>query len=639
MIAIKIERAEEKILASLSKDAYIRAADLSERINLSEKTIRQHINSISDYLKKHGAYIESVRGKGYRLVIEDKEQFDKLNSDGMTVVNALTFTQEDRVDFIISCLLARNDYFDVLALCEMLNISEATLRSDIRSAKERIQEYNLEIISQRKKGMKIIGNLYDIRSCMARYIKSTKIFSEEQLRKINDQKLIIMEIVLRILEQYQITVQDILLENFLNQIVIMIYQIKSGRTLLSLPDRPSWETSHSTKLYSAVRKICDELSKIFDITISEIETDYMLINMIGMSVKDRHSSEKSNFVIPQEITELVREILDFIYEMMKIDFRNNFSLFMTLSIHMLPLMVRMKYNIKVENPLLFEIKKNFALGYTIALQASVIMERKGQKKLSDEELGYLALIFEAEIKKTQSGQQKRNLVIVCATGTASAELLAYQYKKNFSDYINEIRICNIHELKSLDFNGIDYIFSTVPIRYDVPVPIIKTNFFLGDDDIVDIKRILQKERIDWLPRYFKRELFFKKISFRSKEDVLRFICDEICRTQEVHGDLYKSVLSREEMGNTDFGELVALPHPKERMTEKTFVCVVVLDQPVFWGTHDISVVFLISVSESQPEDMNEFYQIVSEFFLNTSKAKRLIKNPSYDHLLYLLEEK
>ncbi|MFR3729226.1 PRD domain-containing protein [Lacrimispora sp.] len=57
-----------------------------------------------------------------------------------------------------------------------------------------------------------------------------------------------------------------------------------------------------------------------------------------------------------------------IYKTFHIVLRDNFNLRMLLIQHMMPLDIRMKYGIFLENPLLENICKRYYLSYTIAAQ-------------------------------------------------------------------------------------------------------------------------------------------------------------------------------------------------------------------------------------------------------------------------------
>lgn len=636
---MKAEKIDEKILSSMSLNEYVSATFLADKIKCTEKTVRQHIQILNDVLSSYGVQIQSKHGHGYSLVVKSREQFQRIYSNGRLITNFLQISSADRADYIISYLLLHWNYVDLMDLCEVLNVSESTLSNDIKAAKEILKTYRLSIIAQRKKGVRIEGKEFDIRLCMTDYLDISKVLNSDQIAKIHRDKLQLSQIILEVLSVHNASMPEVSMENLINHLYISILRLRTGNAITMISEDCAYLRNYDPDAVNIVKKICARAAVMFGVQFTDCELDYILIYMIGQRLNRSINQVNYNIVIPNQTLEFVQQILDFIYNTLNLDFRDNFSLIMNLALHMLPLVVRLKYNMRVQNPLLYEIKKNYSLGFTIALQAGLVIEKRMKQKLSEDEIGYLALIFEVSLvkqNKKKDRQRLKNIVIVCATGRTSAELLAYQYRKVFGEYINKIQICNIHELINIDFKTIDYIFTTTPIQLSVPVPIIETKFFLDSDQILSLQQEFEKVDQCWLRKYYNPCLFLSELECESKEEVLSALCKTIRKVENVPDDFFKSVLEREAIGSTDFGEMIAMPHPYERISENTFTCVCTLKKPVFWGRQDVSVVILISVAEDKPEDLEQFYQVTSEFLLNHTKAKRLLKQPTYENFIRLL---
>ena len=57
-------------------------------------------------------------------------------------------------------------------------------------------------------------------------------------------------------------------------------------------------------------------------------------------------------------------------------------------------------------------------------------------------------------------------------------------------------------LKDFDFSKINYIFSTVPIAFKVPVPIVQIGLFLETNDIINVNFIRTTLKIKILKMFF-----------------------------------------------------------------------------------------------------------------------------------------
>lgn len=69
-------RNERIIYLILKEDNYITAKQISEIMGLSRKLIVQSIQEIKDELPEYGARLEVKKGRGYRIQIHDKMNFD-----------------------------------------------------------------------------------------------------------------------------------------------------------------------------------------------------------------------------------------------------------------------------------------------------------------------------------------------------------------------------------------------------------------------------------------------------------------------------------------------------------------------------------------------------------------------------------
>ena len=135
------------------------------------------------------------------------------------------------------------------------------------------------------------------------------------------------------------------------------------------------------------------LAKLENLECRESEIVYIEIYLKGKRMIGKVSCDETNFVIKEEIDSLTMQMLESVNNQFKMDFRVNFEIRMMLNQHMVPLDIRIKYDIQSKNPLLDEIKSKYIMAYTIAAHASTVLTEHYRKKISESEIGYLALIF------------------------------------------------------------------------------------------------------------------------------------------------------------------------------------------------------------------------------------------------------
>ena len=612
----------KEILSILSAESYITAEKLAKELNVSEKTIRIKIQELNNDLEKTGVKIISKPRYGYTLLCDDHNK--DIKSINFNTVNDFEY----RVKYIFEYLINNNDeYIKSDTLSEALDISKTTLTNTLKIIEDNIRYYNIKIERRPNYGIRLIGNEFDIRNCIIDYYLKQYIHDEKYINKS------IEKLVIDFIKDNDIKLSEINLENFILYILVSIERIKRNK-VINCYDKDILKDIKEEELKLS-NKLTDILEKEINIKFNEAEKIFIAIHIASKSLLI--SSENSNFIIQNKLDNIVQKMLDLVYRNLKIDLRNNLNLRLLLNHHMIPLDIRIRYNVLQKNPMLCDIKSNYGLAYLIASETNAVLKSYYKKEISDDEIGYLALLFQIALEENSNEEKNKiNILIVCGSGKTTSKLLMYKYKKEFADYIDNIYTTDLIMLKDFDFSKVHYIFSTVPINFRVPLPIVQIGLFLENSDIINVKNALELSKNDFLNDYYNKELFSLDIKGNSRDEIIKNICINIKKYIDIPDNFYDSVMKREELSETDFGNLVAIPHPFDILTEKTFVYVAVLEKPIIWYKNNVQVIFLVSISNKKDDNLQKFYQYTVDFLLNEESIIKLIENKTFDNLMYLL---
>lgn len=183
----------------------------------------------------------------------------------------------------------------------------------------------------------------------------------------------------------------------------------------------------------------------------------------------------------------------------------------------------------------------------------------------------------------------------------------------------------------------DYIFTTVPIPFPVPVPILEIHDFIQHYEMQNIRKVLQRQHMQFLQEFYQERFFFTGLSGATKEEVLRQLCGRIKEHYPSLPDgFYDSVLKRERLGATDYGNLVAIPHPYEILTKDNVVAVAVLNKPILWNTNQVQLLVLVALSSDENPHIPSFYNVTSQFVMSETAVPALLAQPTYQKLMDLL---
>lgn len=624
----------QELLTLLKQDEYRTAQQLAKHMRVSEKTVRIAIRDLNAELMRSGAGIESKPRYGYRLVVTDQEQFANYQSEeeksGM-----IPDSGKERSEYLMAYLLFRKNYVKIEELCDFMYLSKTTLSHYLKNIENVLDRYRLSIERRPNYGIKIVGEEFDIRRLISDYYIKHHCLVGVNLTHQEQEIARLAETVKRLLAKYDVHLSEMSFDNFVDYTYVACKRMKAGYYLkLNKENLP--EIGIKEEAFS--RELLNELENSMGITYTQDEKNYLLLYLAGKRMIGNVLENDSNFIIQEQTDRLAMEMLKLISNDYHMNFQNNFEMRMTLNQHLVPFDVRMRYDIPLKNPLLKDIKEKYSLAFQMAVVASGILVNHYKKEISEDEIGYFALIFQLALEKEQSDGYS-NILVVCSTGKATSRLLKYKYEQEFSEYLDNIYVCDLMGLETFDMSKVDYIFTTVPITKKVDVPIVEVGMFLEDDDIRKVTDALRYGRKDdILRRYYTPDRFLTDVPKGDKEAIIKYICQIISEQETVDDDFYDMVLERETYVQMDYGNHIALPHPNRIASEESFAYVAVLKQPVIWNEFPVQVVILISIGRQggSDKDRQKFYEATARFALDKEAVMELIGNPSYETLMELL---
>lgn len=629
------EQRWNQLLKHLEEQKFITSERLATDLGVSSRTIRNDLKELSIILMKHGAEIESKPKIGNRLLIHHQaayQQFTKQFEESDEV--EIPSSSQERVQYLLEYLLVADDYVKIDDLSESLFIGKSTISQDLKEVRERLQEYNLTLTNRPNYGIKVEGREFDLRLCIANHtINRVKLDSS---KNEGDQKAWlekIANILSVVFDNAHFQMNDVSFQNLIVHIYIALLRVQEGCFVpLNEEQMSAIELKHE---YGIAKLIVKRIHEVFDIDIPDSETGYIAIHLASKKIVEPEHDGVNNMIIDQEVNEIVTYMLQSVYEAFKIDFSDDLELRMVLALHLIPFGVRMQYDMILRNPLMIEIKTRFTLAYSIAVAACEILRKQYHKTIQEDEISYFALHFNLALERKKHVNGEKNILIVCGTGRGTAQLLVYKFREEFGKYLNEIHTCDVLGVKTVDFSNIDYVIATVPITTPVPVPILSLKYFLEDSDVLAVRHLLSKEKSTTMMKYFDERLFLCNFDAENKEDVLKYMSKKIKEVKDVPRNFYQALLKREQQAVTEFGNLVAMPHPYKAITKDTFVCVAILNKPIIWDKRKVQLVYLMSMEDNLNRNLQLFYKITSKLLVNKVLVKELIQKKDFQTLLMM----
>lgn len=464
--------------------------ELSNLINISERSIRYKITNLKNYFKDNNLELDITLKNGKVQLIGNLEKLK--NQDIFSKYSTYVFSQEERMEVLINFLYFCEEKFVVQEYLELIDVSESTFKKDWKLLKKTMDSINLKILN-RKYFTKIEGNEEKIRNNMlASIIKY----------KINPRGIFLKnKIIENIIDSYFLSINfneiDKLLHTFSKRLdVVMsdeafnIIKFNLGIVLKRtaknnfINEIKNEEFLKSTDEYREIRDVLSKFNSVF----SKDEFIFEVLNITEFLIGSHSYNFKYSFYENWiHMDTIIHKFISKVSDELKINFKEDMELFEGILNHTKPMIYRIKKGIKLENTITSEIKKEFP-NILVALKNSIyILEDYIGIKIDENEISYLCIFFRLAEKKYQTTKIPR-VVIICNFGYGVSKILEVRLKEKFNIKIVKTLPQNQLDLLEVEKEKIDYVITTTNFLNDrINIPVLAVSPLLNEKDVKLLK--------------------------------------------------------------------------------------------------------------------------------------------------------
>ena len=615
-----------RIFRILKDGKYHTSLELADILNISDRTCRKYIKILSEILIKKNVEIESKPRFGYLLKDNNISENELFHNEVKKIPNSAN----DRLIYLINKLISEDRYIKLFDVSEEIYTSSKTLSQDLKKVSELLENYNLFLERKPYYGIRLQGNEIDIRNFHIDVLE--KRLNENDIE--DDVKLKIVEIAENISINFRgknIKISDISLQNLAISFYVTLNRIDKNYLIEDIIENED----ELFKVKKGEIKACiNDLKNIFNLKkdMSERDIDYLTIRF--MTTETMTYSSIKNLDV-KDIQKLIEDIFFYINVTFKIDLSNDEMLYKNLYTHLIALVIRLRFGIKTQNPLIDDIKKNIPFEYNLSQYVCSRIGEKYSKELSEDEVGYIAVILHMA-KEINKRNRKKNILLICPSGRGISKFLTYTFKNSFSEYLNEINACGLSDLKYINLDEIDIVFSLVDDKLNINKPVYKIKYFLNSDDLENIKKILDDNK-EYINSIFTKELFFHFEEEINKKDLISFVSNKFKEYIKFNDDLESLIIEREKLGMTEISEDVAIPHPIHVIPSVNKIAVCLLDKSIKWINNEVKIVLFMLINNSNGEN-EKIYKLLTKVVNDKKIIDKILKNPIYENYINILKD-
>ena len=618
--------------------------NLAEKIGVSKRTVQRELEYMDSSLKGYEVQFMSRTGVGVWLEGESAEK--QRLTDALSGTDSYDGSnREERRKRLILEILREKGLKKLFYYSSQFKVSEATISKDLEAVEAWLNQYRLYVERKPGSGVCIRGTEADYRRAIREFINENiddhmlyefytareskeKTADMENLKKSNIGKILNDDILKRVVntivgidEKRLLSLTESSYVGLVLHISIAMNRILKGEVI-----------GYNEKLVSSVqqdddyelaKRIVYELEEEFETDIPQMEVYYICLHIKGakhqrISVEDDRTIQSEK----KEIQILVNDMINAFDPDIAFLLKQDEEFIQGLLAHLQPTLIRIMYEMQIQNPVLNEIKQSYGDIFKKCKAVSQVLQEWTGKDVPEAETGYLTLHFGAALVRLEDKKEHLRQVsvgIVCASGIGISRLMSSKIEKAFRDRVH-ITAYGINDLTPYIAANTDFFISSISLE-QIDAPIVYVNPLLNEDDMEHIgEKVFQFERTPAKQQEetkFSREL--EQINFVAnqikqiiqymeyievKEDItFEDLVDVISRKMSRYGDwseeIRRDIMRREKLGTQIFAEFgFGLLHTRTKGVIRPGISVCMTESkgafadPYFKGIHIVIVMLL-----------------------------------------------
>lgn len=474
----------------LNADSYTTLSQIEKSMKVSKRSIYYDLCRINEWLNSYGIpELEAVRGKGILIDEEMKKQIEVIVEDEDVEENYV-FSPMERIRIIICSIIYSSEPVYIDQLTDYCMVSRNTVFNDLRVVINQLQDYDLKLEYESKRGYTIQRDTIKIRAVYLMNFYQIKHLFQSGLLKFLDRDEVLAN--LSVLTEIEKELNTKYVDGVLLSLAALIPFMGRKDANVYFPDFRQ-DKIEQTREWGLVERYFG--------TLESKEKNYLCLHLLGarMTIAPHDFfEERPN----QSIYELTKALVTEFEKVACVIFENKEELERAIFIHLNSSLYRYEYGIQIGNNLLEDIVREYPNVFELTKLACRYLEQMVGLPISDEEVAYLALHFGAHLQIPEKEADTLRILLICVNGVSTGNMLKREVQKllpygEIVDVVAAVDAVNVQ-------NICDLVISTVKINCVVPVLVVHP--ILTD---LDRKSILNHQLISGKQKVYESSAVFK----------------------------------------------------------------------------------------------------------------------------------
>ncbi len=622
----------------LNSRKYYPVKHFADIFQVSDRTIHFDLEKIEPIVEKFRCQIVKKPGKGILLKGKCEDKYRMLESVKSECDNSNPSPIERQMQILEK--LINEEHLSYNTVSEEYLVSRTSIAKDFQKIKEACAKENI-MLKYDNDGTYIVGSEKHIQNLLKKlYLKKFELNYYRLPNNLIEYKQFLLDtenripgefveetfnIVYSIGEKYHLA--DPYLISLQNTLIILCMRVFQGKHHDKLKGYV-FEQIQQLKTYFIANEIAEDIHEILNLSLSEEDIVYINENLIAYGIENLNVTSNQGYY-----SHLAKKLVKKFGKIVKADLSNDKRLYKGLLNHIVPMIYRLNNNIRLQNPLIKEIKKQYSVMFNVTWFALVELESELGVHIPEDEIGFIMVHFQSALERNKDF---KTILIVCPTGIVTSELLETRIRKGLPS-LNLYEVVSVQNIDCYNLEKFDYIISTIPLQienYDAsrifyisPVPTDKELKEITDSIMskhfaaqpYDAVSEVNSEEFQ-IHSYMDLDSIFVDQNFSSMEDALLYLLKSLEEKGIVSLEYRKSVFEREATSSTSLETGVAIPHGNPDYVKRTNITILVNRKKIYWGKEKVDIIIFLSVAK---KDINIISPVISKIYDVISDRKQI----------------
>ncbi|OAB28334.1 hypothetical protein PMSD_22680 [Paenibacillus macquariensis subsp. defensor] len=656
-----------------SPGRFVTVRELSDELDVSEKTIKRELSAMEKWLSGYALTLNRKPGAGLMLEGEPAA-FDSVQDALESFKAPTSYSRDERSYFIISELLLSSEPIKIFAFASRFKVTEGMLSHDLDLIEGWLEAFHIKLMRKPGYGIYVEGTEKDYRAALIHLLhesvdeyelirlvrdpmnKSGQVIGQihhhirsRLLNLVEDNTIIIIEKYLTELEEKTgMKLTDSAFIGLAVHLALAIERIRTGQRIKIPPSVLSELRLHPD--FNAAQALVKRLEEVLGLTIPEDEIGYITMHLKGAETRIQIEavSDVAYENVSFELVRLARKILKKAETETGFELKSNSKLFYGFISHLGPALERLKLGLDIRNPLLSQIKEQYATTFEVARECAKVLEEYLEQPVPEAEIGYIALHLGAMSEYAEVKYRKRSIrvLIVCASGMGTSSLLQTRVRKEFPS-LQIIDVISAAEVSELD-EQVDLVISTVDLTSKRQV--VRVSPLLGETDMKKVRTALehleplpelqpassdaaaylpdtlekQKNLIQGIQDLMNNLVIEDQVHSRTIDELVEKIAKQFTSQEDDASTLIRELHDRERLGQTILStEGIFLLHCRSTVIQRLTLGIIRFKEPMTYGTEEDANLYAAIILLAPKQSERTYLEAASEV------SKSLIDRPGF----------